>query len=124
MKILAADLSLRCPGFALIGYENGRASIVKLCHIDSRSRKCCHGAILSEIAEKLNELIAQADVFIREKGFSRFPHETQALYKVIGVSDLVLWNAKREAFQEIAPTTVKKLLTGNGKATKAEVAAE
>lgn len=123
MRILAADLSLRCPGFALIDFDNGRASIVKLCHLDSHGRKCCHGEILSEIADILRELIPTADVFVREKGFFRFPQETQTLFKVVGVTDMILWEMKQSVFEELAPTTVKKLLTGNGKASKEEVAA-
>ena len=62
-------------------------------------------------------------MFVREKGFSRFPRETQALFKVIGVADLVAWQKKRAEYHEIAPTTIKKLLTGSGKATKEDVAA-
>ena len=62
-------------------------------------------------------------VFVREKGFSRFPHETQALFKVVGVADLAAWKKCHTEFVEIAPTTVKKLLTGSGKASKEEVAA-
>ena len=61
-------------------------------------------------------------MYVREKGFSRFPHETQALFKVIGVADLAVWTTCQTEFVEIAPTTVKKLLTGSGKATKEELA--
>ena len=62
-------------------------------------------------------------MFVREKGFSRFPHETQALFKVVGIADLAVWKAYGTEFVEITPTTVKKLLTGSGKASKDEVAA-
>lgn len=122
MRLLAADLSLRCPGFALIDCDNGRASVVKLCHINNHGKKGYHGEILSGIADALKELIPTADIFVREKGFFRFPQETQTLYKVVGVTDMVLWQLKHSTFDELAPTTVKKLLTGSGKATKAEVA--
>lgn len=60
---------------------------------------------------------------MRERAFSRFPHETQALSKVVGIADLVAWQQRRAEYHELAPTTVKKLLTGSGKATKEEVAA-
>ena len=63
------------------------------------------------------------DVFVREKGFSRFPHETQALFKVVGVADLVAWQKCRAIYEDIAPAAVKKLLSGSGKASKEEVAA-
>lgn len=62
------------------------------------------------------------DVYVREKAFSRFARETQALNKVVGIADLVAWQQSMAIFHEIAPTTVKKLLTGSGKADKETVA--
>lgn len=59
---------------------------------------------------------------MRERAFSRFPHETQALFKAIGVADLVAWQAGKMVYNELAPTTIKKQLCGSGKATKQEVA--
>ena len=49
--------------------------------------------------------------------------KTQALFKVVGIADLAAWRQSKTQFEEIAPTTVKKLLTGSGKATKEDVAA-
>lgn len=95
----------------------------RLCHLNNRGEKKCHGQILAEIYDLITELSVDVAVFVREKGFSRFSHETQALFKVVGVADLVAWKTSRTEFVEIAPTTVKKLLTGSGKATKEEVAA-
>lgn len=60
---------------------------------------------------------------MREKGFSRFPHETQALFKVVGIADLAAWQKCRAVYEEIAPSAIKKLLTGSGKASKEDVAA-
>ena len=68
------------------------------------------------------ELAPQADVFVRERGFSCHASGTQTLFKVVGVSDMALWNAKKETFQEIPPAKVKKRITGKGSATKTEVA--
>lgn len=59
---------------------------------------------------------------MRERAFSRFSHETQVLSKVVGIADLVAWQRSKSVFHEIAPTTVKKLLTGSGKAEKETVA--
>ena len=98
-------------------------TVERLCHLNNRSEKKCHGQILSEIYELITELAVDVAVFVREKGFSRFPHETQALFKVVGVADLAAWRTSKTEFVEIAPTTVKKLLTGSGKASKEEVAA-
>lgn len=59
---------------------------------------------------------------MRERAFSRFPQETQALFKVVGIADMAVWEHAKQAWEEIAPTTIKKLLTGSGKADKEEVA--
>jgi crossover junction endodeoxyribonuclease RuvC len=96
--------------------------VEKLCHLNNRGEKKCHGQILAEIYDQITELAVDGAVFVREKGFSRFPHETQALFKVVGVADLAAWRICGTEFVEIAPTTVKKLLTGSGKASKGEVA--
>lgn len=67
-------------------------------------------------------LTDNVDVYVREKAFSRFARETQVLNKVVGIADLVAWQQSMAIFNEIAPTTVKKLLTGSGKAEKVTVA--
>ena len=100
----------------------GKVYIEHLCHLNNRGAKKCHGEILTDIYTLLSELSADVMVFVREKGFSRFPHETQALFKVMGVADLTAWQAHGCKYHELAPAAVKKLLTGNGKATKQEVA--
>lgn len=78
------------------------------------------------------------DTFIRERAFSRFHKETQTLNKVVGVADLALWNLRdavapldrggwiftddNRQFMEIPPVSIKKLVTGNARANKEEVA--
>ena len=94
----------------------------KLCHLNNRGEKKCHGQILAEIYDLITELAVDVAVFVREKGFSLFPHETQALFKVVGAADLAVWHMCRKEFAEIAPTTVKKHLTSSRKATKDDVA--
>ena len=49
LRILAADLSLRCPGFAVLQYEGGKISIERLCHLDNRRSRAGHGEILSAL---------------------------------------------------------------------------
>ena len=122
LRILAADLSLRCPGFAVLQYEGGKVSIGRLCHLDNRRSKAAYGEILCAIYDLIAELSSGIDVFVRERAFSRFPQETQALFKVVGIADMAVWKHAKQAWEEIAPATVKKLLTGSGKAGKEEVA--
>lgn len=94
----------------------------RLCHLNNRGENKCHGQILAEIYDFITELAVDIAVFVREKGFSRFPHETQALFKAVGVADLAAWKTCQTEFVELAPTTVKKRLTGSGKASKEDVA--
>ena len=49
LRILAADLSLRCPGFAVLQYEGGKISIERVCHLDNRRSRTSHGEILAAI---------------------------------------------------------------------------
>lgn len=53
LRILAADLSLRRPGFAVLQYEGGKVSMERLCHLDNR--KGGHGEILSAIYDLIAE---------------------------------------------------------------------
>lgn len=75
------------------------------------------------IFDRICELAKNADVFVRERGFSRFKTGTQTLFKVVGAADMALWKTKQTVFDEIPPATVKKLIAGKGNATKEEVAA-
>lgn len=54
LRILAADLSLRCPGFAVLTYAEGIVTIEKRCHLNSRKTKAGHGETLTAIYELLS----------------------------------------------------------------------
>lgn len=89
--------------------------------MDNRAAGISHGEALSRTRKHLISLLQQADVLVREKGFSRYGQETQALFKAVGVSDLASWELSGKSFDEIAPASVKKLVTGTGKASKEQV---
>lgn len=63
-----------------------------------------------------------ADVYVRERGVSRFNAEVQTLFRVVGIADLCLWKKKKDLYFELPPSTVKKLITGDGRAAKETVA--
>lgn len=123
-------MSLRRPGFAILHYEAGRMTLVNKTHVDNKKAKKTHGEYLRENGEKLVDLIKDIArdfprdnlVLVRERGFSRFAAETQALSKMVGVTDF-LAAFLLKSFEEIPPVTIKKTLTGNAKAKKEEVAA-
>jgi crossover junction endodeoxyribonuclease RuvC len=109
------------PGFSVIDVRNRQAHIVAVSHRKTNSKQS-HGGRLEDIRDELSSLYAKYkpfDVVIREKGFSRFAVETQVLYKVHGVAE---WYLRGHKMEEIPPSTVKKVLTGSGKASKDDVA--
>lgn len=121
-RYLGLDLSLK-PGFAVIALtEDGEPLILEASHIVTNAKKS-HGYRLNQIGEELKRLVDLYGPFeevIREKGFSRFHKATQALYKTQGVSEYILSRQGYEV-KDIAPTSVKKHVTGDGKADKSEV---
>ena len=78
--------------------------------------------IMDRIYRKVCELAPLADVFVREGGYTNRKTQSQTLFKVHGVCDLALWQTRQTFFDEIPPSLVKKLVSGNGKASKQEVA--
>lgn len=121
--ILALDLSLSSPGFAVIAFDSeGNPLLLEKSHVKTKASKP-HGYRLGEISEEVDRYIVayQPEHYVREKGFSRHAKTTQALFKVVGVSDLYAYMRTEREIAEIAPTSVKKLVTGNGKASKQEV---
>lgn len=97
--------------------------LLEKCNLAPDARNNPHGKTLAEIFEAVLGWIQRADLLVREKGFSRFATETQALFKVVGVTDLAAWQSYERRFEEIAPASVKKLITGRGDASKEAVAA-
>ena len=127
-QIVSCDLSLTRPGFALLLYHADTRS-VEILNKDiipnkSYTKKKKRGQIIDEIGKMFTEYISPqiVKVVIREKSFVRFNAETAALYCVTGALEMILWNRKEQWFQELAPSSVKKGVTGWGQASKDDVA--
>jgi crossover junction endodeoxyribonuclease RuvC len=124
MKLLAMDLSLSCPAFAVLTVDKGVPKVVHLSHVKTNTKKT-HGYRLFEIYNHMKAIYEEhpdIDEVVREKGFSRFPSVTQTLFKVVGISDACAYKHGFDTVHEIPPTTVKKLISGSGKGTKDDVA--
>lgn len=124
MKILAMDLSLSSPAFAVLKVENGVPKVEHLSHLKTNTKKT-HGYRLFEIYKHMDAIYkAHPDItnVVREKGFSRFAAVTQTLFKVVGISDVCAFKNGFDGVAELSPTTVKKAVTGTGKASKDDVA--
>lgn len=121
---IAMDLSLNSPGFAVLAVtDEGEPIVLECTRIVSKTTKP-HGYRLIDIDAEIRRLITTYDPehYVREKGFSRFAATTQSLFKVVGVSDIVSYKMRGRTVEEISPTTVKKVVAGHGKASKAELA--
>lgn len=128
--MFCADLSLNRPGFSILhcNPSTKTVTIVRKSVVDHKSvykdRKKPHGQKLAENAKEIKSYMdSDMDlVFVRERGFHKHATETEAIFKMVGVSDLYAWK-HRKVFEEIPPTVIKKVITGNDKASKEEVAA-
>jgi len=126
--VLAGDLSLACPAFAVFrvtadsDYEN--IELLHLSHVKTDSKKSL-GHRLDQIQVHLQSIFDsyEIDSVVVEKGFSRFATATQQIQRVVGVFVLTLFRNGVRSFDELSPTTVKKAITGSGKASKEELAA-
>jgi crossover junction endodeoxyribonuclease RuvC len=114
---LGLDMSLSSAGVAVIEVEKGLPKLLLATRAKTNPRKN-HGKRLYQIAGKLREVSEDYGPFqavIREKGFSRFAKATQAIFKSIGVSDIVF---KEFDIIEYSPTTIKKVIGGAGRSSK------
>lgn len=83
-----------------------------------------HGQKLDNIYRQLTQVQSNYlfDAVVREKGVTRFNKATQAIFRVVGVVDMFAYRLLNTACQEIGITEAKKLITGDGRADKADVA--
>ena len=81
-----------------------------------------HG--LAIFFDQLITLLAPVDatVFVREKAVISHIADTDRLLRIGGVADVALWATKHKPWYELAPTSVQRIVTGKGTATKAMVA--
>jgi len=131
MRLLAMDLSLNCPGFAVLEIEKNAIKLLDKATVNNvkdaarkKDKRKSTARKLQEIARQIHFLIMQykPDVVVRERGFSRHTATTQKLFRVIGVSDLIVYDAIGLEVVEIPPPSVKEALTRRGSADKSDVA--
>lgn len=122
-RILGLDLSMGCSGFSVVEVRDGHPYLVHTSHVKTDS-KHSHGQRLIAVENHMLDLLNKFGPFnaiAREKGFSAHAMTTQVIFRVVGVSDLTLAKQGYTKIAEYAPSTVKKVIAGNGKASKQEV---
>lgn len=138
--LIAADLSLKRPGFCVLHVNRSEETVniekAELHSVDNKTKTKPRGQLLQEIMSDANDLFAQALqtgkplLLVREQSINncggKMAHSSTAartgVSAVVGVMDLLAWKYGKLSWDEIYPVTVKKLLTGDGKAEKQTVA--
>ena len=127
MRILSFDLSLTNSGWAVGDIIDGKLTIVEYGAIGTkRFATRGTGMRLNHIATEVTALYEKylPDQVVKERSFSNGRiTATQQIYKVVGIWEMVSHLADQDSFAELTPSTVKKAVTGNGRATKQQVAA-
>ena len=131
-RVVGADLSLKRPSFCVLSVnkESGstKVKIRKMITVDNKLDKTKpHGQLLDEIMMVFSRLLLSDEIltiYVRENEILKVkvPSE-RSLSKVVGLMDWSLWKFSGNEWFSIYPVTVKKLITGSGKAKKDEVAA-
>lgn len=117
---IGLDMSLSSAGIAVVEVEDRVPRLLLATRVRTNPKQN-HGKRLYTIASRLRSIDADYGPFkavIREKGFSRFAAATQAIFKSIGVSDVVF---KDFDIVEYSPTTIKKVIAGQGRSSKDSV---
>ena len=114
--ILALDLAMGCSGAAIFDKNGKLLSVTSV----STSGKVPHGMRLMKIGEFFIDLRSQyeIDTVIIERGFSRFANSTQAIFKTMGIANYIFYDCETIYYP---PSTVKKVVSGNGRASKEEL---
>lgn len=127
MIVLAFDLSLTNSGYA-VGKITGRdLEFLEIGSIRTTYKKGEEAGrrlhTIAQAVEKLYKKYPDAEMIVKERSFSNGRVKaTQQIFKVVGVWEMISYLAGHEEFTDIAPNSVKKEVTGNGRASKKLVA--
>lgn len=122
--ILAMDLSLNCPGLAVLRVCNKKISLLHASSLDQSKSTLPAAYKIDLIRQWVEGAISKysPDVFVMERGFSRFPKVTQTLFRVVGVvENTVVRLTGVSDVETIPPKEVKKLIALDGGADKQAV---
>lgn len=124
---------MRRPGFSHVHYDAATrtASVVRMSNVPNKKSPTgmpwgkCHGEILEQIYDEAFIYLTdmRISIIVKEGAFSHFVRDTAAIYKVHGLLDYLMWHYRRFVPEQLAATSIKKLITGKGNATKEEVEA-
>jgi crossover junction endodeoxyribonuclease RuvC len=117
------DLSLNGSALSILRYKNTKIEILEILYIDNAPIKNRNIKLFNIYSAFLQLCFKyKPSTIIKEKEFSRFIKSTKAISEVDGIINLAIsiYNPYLE-LQTIAPTSIKKIITGDGKASKQNV---
>lgn len=122
-RYLGLDLAMGQPGFSVVEVRKRTPHLIVTTHVKTNS-KLPHGDRLAHIAAYFDVVFYDFGPFeaiVREKAFhNERVAATEGGYKAAAAIDLCL---RGRPILELPNSTVKKALTGNGRASKDEVEA-
>jgi crossover junction endodeoxyribonuclease RuvC len=123
LRILGIDPGLNITGYGVLSVENGRLRVCEAGVIRGKSRGSLTGRLL-EIHEGVAEVITslQPNVMAVEQLYSHYARPRTAI--LMGHARGVICLAAAQAGLEVvhyAATQIKRILTGNGRASKSQV---
>ena len=123
MRYFGIDLSSVSTGIAVIDREPDGALHLTHHNIISTNPKQYSGKRLVDFAEAAHYLLDEykPDFIIKESTIARMGTQ-HVLLKFAGVMEFLACNEGYDKIIEYAPNTIKKAITGNGKASKEELA--
>jgi Holliday junction resolvasome RuvABC endonuclease subunit len=116
MYLWAIDVSLASTGVAIFTKEGKPIHIFSIPttnKVSTQERLWVIGSVLLETRRQY-----PTDLIVCEKGFSRFSTSTQMLYRAFGVVSYLFHDIDQVY---VPPSTIKKLICGNGRADKKDV---
>lgn len=117
--IIALDLSMNCTGYAVVSIDGSKVQLIKKGIIKAKGRES-HGKRLKRQYNTLKVLSEQYPdaIIVKESVHSGRAKTSIVLAKVHGVVELLF---NEGTIYKYPATTIKKQITGNGKAKKEEV---
>lgn len=122
--ILGLDVSLTSTGYSVVElFEDGTLELKEYGRIRTYP-KDSDGMRLRKIKARLDIMFEKYPItkVVRERGFTKGNLATQQIFKATGVCELTVAERGIVEVVQYAPTTIKKHLGGNGKASKEDVA--
>jgi len=123
MRICGIDPGLRCTGYAILEVKGASPAVVEAGVVRSDASLALPARLL-QLARDMGDLLDEhhPDAVIAEKLYSHYAHPVTAI--LMGhARGVILAAAARQHAQvvEISATRIKRLLTGNGHASKIQV---